>query len=1252
MIPLPIDEALPEIVELARGRRCLVLVAPPGAGKTTRVPVALLQAGLLSADHPALVMLQPRRVAARAAAARIAEDNGWTLGGRVGYQVRFDKRVGPETRLKVVTEGLLNRQLVGDPFLEGVGAVVLDEFHERSLHTDLALALLREARDSVREDLILVVMSATMEAEPVARFLGDAPIVRVDGRSYPVEVRYRGGSGEPLPAQVARAVEEAVANDPDRGDLLAFLPGVEEIRRTARELAGWASREGFRVLPLHGSLTAEEQDQALRPGDRRKVILATNIAETSLTIDGVTTVVDSGLARYASHDPTRGLDRLELGRISRASSDQRAGRAGRTRPGRCVRLWTDREQRGLLESDVPEVRRVDLCGTILALHAWGHADPSKFAWYEAPEPESLRAAERLLATLGAIDGEGGAITPLGHRLLEIPTHPRVGRLLIASAAWGCLREGAAIAALLSEKDLLARGFGPTARPEVHASSDVLVRLDRLDEAERARFAPGLRDRGIDPIAARQVAKVRDDLLRLGRRLAGPARVEPTEDDLLRLILLAYPDRVVRRRGGDGSTGLMVGGRGVRLDPESVVREAEFYLGIDPREDRRGGTLEARVRVASAIRLEWLDELFPDGLTRALVVEYDEARGRVVKGLTLSYRGLALREDRSQVVDPREAGEALGRALAPRGRSFFEGFDVPAAWLARLDLARRVVPEANWPGFEPDDWAELIATACLGKRSEAEVQAGGLLAILKARLTYAQNQALDELIPEALEVPSGNKIRLSYPADGPPFLEVRLQELFGWSETPKIARGRLSVVLHLLGPNYRPVQITGDLASFWSSAYFQVRKDLRSRYPKHSWPDDPLNARAEARGGRRVEASEVGRLEEGQGPSTALAEGLDLASEAGGDAGVAGLALERVVQPGPDLRAIFRDVTRQPSHRVSPRRGCLVSHPINTSRRRVKFLEMEGLGANSQGAGVARFRDHRSRSTAVRNGPSRRKADRAASSLRNIIRAFERAGTPGGGSMADRGSRDDFELIRLRGSGRTLPDTDLSGGGVPAFVGQVTSTGSSIAIGCFLMVQPTFVLGPEVEGGPGLLTSTGAPPVAVYLLGPAKALAGDYLACRYVDNRWVAERTVPGHGGGMVGVIPNCFCTTIPASLSMTSGDSNCNYKMFQSCSIKYGATPAGYAALNLLQNTFLSTNSFPNPILGGAMFQYYLTCQYNQFSLTRVYLQCAYGSPYQDGVLYSWVLGGYGNTCTPFHLDNGVAFPGSDASCSVTIDGA
>jgi ATP-dependent helicase HrpB len=847
--PLTIDASLGEVVARLHQSRSLVLVAPPGAGKTTRVPIAIVESGLLGSEHPALVLLQPRRVAARAAAERMAEENGWTLGEEVGYQVRFDRRVGPRTKVRVATEGILNRQLIADPFLTGVGAVILDEFHERSLHTDLALALLREVREAVRNDLLLVVMSATLDAEPVAEFLGRCPILHVEGTSHPVEVRYRPTTRSASPDAIVEAVSESVA----AGDVLVFLPGAEEIRRAGQRLAPLAEREGLVVLPLHGSLADEDQRRALRPSERRKVVLATNIAETSLTIDGIRTVIDSGLARFASVDPGRGLDRLELGRISRASATQRAGRAGRTGPGRCVRLWSEREHRGLRESDVPEVQRVDLCATVLALHSWGQADPGRFGWFEPPPRERLEAADRLLAMLGALDAVGGRITPLGRRLLALPLHPRLGRLVIAAAGDGFLRVGAALAALLSEKELVAPATY-NGRPPVagRGASDLLDRLDLLAAAERARFSAGLRDRGIQPSAARRVAQVRDDLIRTGTRLLGPAAElggEYPEDQALRWILLAYPDRVARRRGRE-ATGVMVGGRGVRLAPESVVREAEFFVALDPYEDRRAGTLEARVRIASAIRAEWLEELFPEAVRREPAVWFDDERQRVVGGSTFWYRDLMLREDKHGAVDSADASRVLAEALRPRAQHLVLENDAARTWLARLDLLRRAMLEWDWPEFGEGTLVEVLSDACIGKRTVEDVERASLVPFFKSRLSPTLSRMMDEHAPESLPVPSGNRIRLVYEAGRSPVMAVRLQELFGLAETPRIAGGRVAVTLHLLGPNFRPVQITEDLRSFWSTTYFQVRKDLRARYPKHAWPDDPLTARAESKGGRK------------------------------------------------------------------------------------------------------------------------------------------------------------------------------------------------------------------------------------------------------------------------------------------------------------------------------------------------------------------------------------------------------------------
>jgi ATP-dependent helicase HrpB len=939
MQSLPIDHSIPEVIAALRKSRSVVLVAPPGAGKTTRVPPAVLASGLLAKDHPNVVMLQPRRVAARASAQRIAEENGWELGGEVGYQVRFERRIGPTTRLRVLTEGILTRQLLEDPFLDGIGAVILDEFHERSIHTDLCAALLREVRQTVRDDLILIVMSATLEAEPVARFLGDCPIVRSEGRAFPVEIRHAGWSQDSIADQAADAVRDVLESarslsrrqrsasnnerplpspgtpgegqgeglliprekagreqnaphpnplpeyrereknadaagsnlpalnrgagadeDDNPGDVLVFLPGVEEIRRTMGRLEPLARERDLLLLPLHGSLPPEEQLLALRPAAKRKVILATNVAETSLTIDGVRTVIDSGYARIAGYDPQRGLDRLDLRRISKASAAQRTGRAGRTGPGRCIRLWSAAEERAMADFQDPEVRRVDLCGTVLLLHAWGKPDPRTFGWYEPPPEASLAAAERLLAMLGALSAEtNGQITPLGNRLMAFPAHPRLARLLLAAADARRLEEGAALAALLSEKDIAwadrgAPGGVAGRSAKTQGPSDLLIRLEMLARAESAGFAAYLRDEGIDPAAARQVAKSRDDLLRIARRLSDggrPRRGEPGEDTLLlKFALLAYPDRVCRRRASDPAAGVMVGGQGVRLAAESVVKQPEFFLALDARQDERSVKREALVRVASGIEAEWLEELFPQEIRRERSAVFDESRGRVVGRGQTWYRDLLLHEDDDAAVDPRKAAEVLGAAVRPMAADWFARDKAAGNFLARVALLRQYMPEHPWPAFDAAELGEVLAEACAGKRGLDELRRVPLAAALASRLGYPLDRLLNQHAPEALVVPSGSRIGLDYSAGSAPVLAVRLQEVFGWTDTPRVANGRVPVLLHLLGPNYRPVQITNDLRSFWSTTYFQVRKDLRIRYPKHAWPEDPLSAKAEAKGRQR------------------------------------------------------------------------------------------------------------------------------------------------------------------------------------------------------------------------------------------------------------------------------------------------------------------------------------------------------------------------------------------------------------------
>ncbi len=865
MQSLPIDTLLPAIVASLRDRRALVLVAQPGAGKTTRVPPAILAAGLLPPDHPNLVMLQPRRVAARAAAMRIADEHGWTVGHEVGHHVRFDRKISANTRLRVLTEGILTRQLLDDPLLDGVGCVILDEFHERNLNTDLAIALLREVREA-RPDLLLVVMSATLDAEAAARFLGDCPILRSDGRLFPVAVTHAAAPSSESIWSRAAAASAAAWREGD-GDVLAFLPGADEIRRTLGELSRLVP--DAIVLPLYGALSAEEQIRAIQPGSdaRRRIIVATNIAETSLTIPGVMTVIDAGLERIPMFDPRRGLDRLDVSDISKASAIQRAGRAGRVKPGRCVRLYTEKQFHAFADFQSPDIQRVDLAQTVLTLHAWGRPDPRTFPWFDPPPMPTLDAAERLLSMLGALTtGPSPRLTAMGRRMLAIPAHPRLARLLLAGEDAGIARHGATLAGLLAERDIFPPQWTERGRigdSRTQSDSDLLLRLDAFDAAERDGFRPN--GDGIDMIACRQVAKLREEFLRaIAHRVApggaAPAHrilasrpvanrdsvdgADPDDATLLRLPLAAYPDRVCRRRENDPAAAAMVGGGGVRLADESSVHDAEFFLALDARHDPRSPRGEATVRIASAIESDWLRQTFPDLMRTEIVATFDPALGRVV-GLRRDWFADLLIAQRPGV-EP--LPDAIAAALRPALLGRLPGVD----WLAELRVRLTFAG-----GALPDD-AALADQSRFGARSLEEALKNIRHAV-DAAISFELRRRLDDLAPEAIAVPTGNRIRLDWssatpadPARGP-VLAVRLQELFGLPDTPTVGRG-IPVILHLLGPNHRPVQVTADLASFWKNTYPRVRKDLRARYPKHSWPDDPLAAPPQAKGARRRPAT--------------------------------------------------------------------------------------------------------------------------------------------------------------------------------------------------------------------------------------------------------------------------------------------------------------------------------------------------------------------------------------------------------------
>jgi len=850
---LPIDAILPDLTRALAEHHAIVLRAPAGAGKTTRVPPAIHDAGL--ARGAQVVVLQPRRLAARAAAWRIAAERGGRVGDEVGYQVRFDRRAGPNTRMLVVTDGVFVRMLRDDPFLERVGVVVFDEFHERSLATDLALAMVRKVQLELRPELRIVVMSATLAAQPIARYLGDCPIVESEGRVFPVDISYLPHAApRVVPHAVAAAVEQALART--AGDVLAFLPGVAEIHATARTLNDLAGRRNLALLPLYGDLPLERQQEVLRPAERRKLVLATNVAETSVTIEGVTAVVDSGLARVLRLDPALGLNRLETKRISRASADQRAGRAGRTAPGVCYRLWTEREQRALDDHELPEIARVDLAGPVLDLLCWGAGDIASLPWFEPPPPAAVERALALLERLGACDGRRG--TPLGRRMAALPVQPRLARLLLEAYRFGARDRGELAAALLSERDPLRRPEDPPA--DHTGDSDVLDRIVALEMFERTgqcHSSAGTLEAG----AAKFILRARDQL----RRLAGsgirensdgrgalelsqpggepsellrvPLSVPSCESDeaLLRSLVAAFPDRIARRREARSPRALMVGGRGVRLGRQSAVTEAELFVCVDLEEV---GKSEALVRQASLVRREWLGA---ERLRVTVDVEFDPARERVVAWRRTRFDDLVLNEAATNIPPGVDAAPILAREAAIRLDRSLRLDEAATFFLARVRLLRQAMPELELPVFADDPLGELLPWLCAGCVSFDDLRKAPVLAALKARLTPRQLEAVEREAPQRWRTPGGSWIALRYEPGQPPILAARIQQLFGLRQTPRVAAGRVPVLLHLLAPNMRPQQVTGDLRSFWRNTYPQVRKELRRRYPKHSWPEDPSTA---------------------------------------------------------------------------------------------------------------------------------------------------------------------------------------------------------------------------------------------------------------------------------------------------------------------------------------------------------------------------------------------------------------------------
>lgn len=808
--PLPIHRVLPELRAALRSG-CAVLQAPPGAGKTTGVPPALLEEPWL--EGRGIVMLEPRRLAARAAARRMAAVLGERPGGTVGYRVRHESADGPATRILVVTEGVLTRMLQGDPALERFGLVVFDEFHERSIHADLGLALTLHSRSLLREDLRILVMSATLDGAAVAGLLGGAPVVTSKGRAHPVETRHRPRrSGASLEAQVASAIRDAVAAEP--GDVLVFLPGAAEIRRVGTLLRGVPAD----VLPLHGNLTPERQDRAILPSPpgARKVVLATSIAETSLTIEGVRVVVDAGLSRVPRYSPRTGMTRLATVRVSAASAEQRRGRAGRLAPGVCYRLWSLQEEAALPARATPEILEADLAPLALDLAAAGVPDPSELRWLDPPPAAAFAEARSLLAQLGALDA-AGRLTRHGAAMARFALHPRLSHMVMKATELHDRDSACELAALLSERDLLGRGEGvPEAdiRTRVDLLRGTVVRAD-IDREALRRARAGL----------------------AACRRAGGGSGGEGSTSVGKLLALAYPDRVAQRRPAGGRF-LLRNGLGAYLEPQGL--SAEEYLVACELDGRMP---ESRIMLAAPLGLQELRELFAAEIEVEEMVAWDGEAGAVVARRRERLGAITLRETRLQRPDPAKVAGALLDWVRREGLEVLPWDGGARQLRRRISFLRGL--DGRWPDVSEAALLEALelwlGPHVIGVSRLSELARVDLSAALLDRLDREQRMALDRLAPTHLTVPSGSRLPLDYADPAQPVLAVKLQEVFGLTQTPRIGGGSVPVTLHLLSPAGRPVQVTRDLAGFWRTTYFDVRKDLKGRYPRHYWPDDPLAA---------------------------------------------------------------------------------------------------------------------------------------------------------------------------------------------------------------------------------------------------------------------------------------------------------------------------------------------------------------------------------------------------------------------------
>ncbi len=832
MISLPIDSQLDDILGQLKSARNLVLSAAPGAGKTTRLPPRLLEL-----TTKKVLVLEPRRMAAAAAAQRIAEERGWQLSQEVGYQVRFEKRFSTNTPLIFLTEALLLRRLINDPELSDTGIVVLDEFHERSIYCDLALGLLKELQELSRPDLKIVVMSATLQAEPIAKFLGDCPIISVPGKSFPLtlncikEVQLL-QTNPIFISRVTKKVREVQATT--EKDILVFLPGIGEIQRVFNELDPWCKERKIQLLRLHGSLPLNEQQAVLRREQSPRIVLSTNVAESSVTLDGVDTVIDTGLARVMSIHPRTGFPLLSLQRISLAAATQRAGRSARQFPGRCFRLWSKMDELSMPAFDTPEIQRSDLSETLLFLASFGVSDFSNFSWFEKPSAQALQRAVDHLKTLQALD-LNSRLTELGRDCLLFPLPPRLAKLMLFAEKIGQQQLGADLCSLLLERDALPKG-GTHSETDSHTACDLTYRWEFLQDWRQKK-----QTQGADPNKLKNIDRISEQLAQIARGKPSPI----DKKQISYLVAATFADRICRRRKKGEPFAIMRDGRGITLAKTSTVRGAEFFLAIDPVEGIKDS--ESMVSLATEITKEAIEREFLKQIQIRFEVYFDKSQE---KFFVKEFRAL----DRLPLEDARIRSATAAEAQTHLPNMSFDSFAEILTrnqnfckWWNRYQLFCQSIKQEV---FTDEQIRSALQQACYGENSLKSIYEKDLIYFFELELGPQLARKLNSDFPNMVLVPSGSQIPIHYEKGKPPFIEVRLQEVFTWATNPKIFNDSIPLTLHLLGPNYRPVQVTADLASFWKTAYPEVRSELRARYPKHSWPDDPLTALAVAKGRRR------------------------------------------------------------------------------------------------------------------------------------------------------------------------------------------------------------------------------------------------------------------------------------------------------------------------------------------------------------------------------------------------------------------